>query len=59
MAKNKWGYVEVVLIKEVSFEWSHHRISSSHSKVKKAIHDSINQVNWLMRLIALPFYVFK
>ena len=54
MAKSKWGYVEVVLIKEVSFEWSHQRISSSHSKVKKAIHDSINQVNWLMRLIALP-----
>ena len=30
----KWYHVKVLLMEEVSFEWSHHRISSTDSKIK-------------------------
>ena len=45
MTKSKWGYMEVVRMKEVPFEWSHLRISSSDSKVKKKKkHTRLNQL---------------
>ena len=30
----KWYHVKVLLTEEVSFEWSHHRISYTDSKVR-------------------------